>query len=325
MILADKIIKLRRQFGWSQEELAEKMNVSRQSVSKWESANSIPDLNKIIKLGEIFGVSTDYLIKDEIEDVESISEDSEPGVLKVTLEQATDYIQKKIEMSKLIARGVLIVMNSVIPLLFLLGLSDGGQISLSSNVSAAIGLVSLFVMVALAVSIFLRANQYESEFNKLEKNEFELVYGVRSIIKEKLDSYKSSYTQKMSIGVMMFILSVVPLLLAALLDGSGLMVLMMVIVMILMVALGVFYIVPVSAKYNAYSLLVSENEYAPEKKEETKRMEKVASVYWPLVTAVYIGWSLWTMAWGTTWIVWPVAAIAFAGLVGLMSLFDSTK
>ena len=63
MILADKIIKLRRQSGFSQEELAARLNVSRQSVSKWESGTSIPDLNKIIKLSEIFGVSTDYLLK----------------------------------------------------------------------------------------------------------------------------------------------------------------------------------------------------------------------------------------------------------------------
>ena len=60
MILADKIILLRKKNGWSQEELAEKMNVSRQSVSKWEGANSIPDISKIIDMSKIFGVSTDY-------------------------------------------------------------------------------------------------------------------------------------------------------------------------------------------------------------------------------------------------------------------------
>ena len=50
MILADKIITLRKKNGWSQEELAEQMNVSRQAVSKWESAQSVPDLNKILLL-----------------------------------------------------------------------------------------------------------------------------------------------------------------------------------------------------------------------------------------------------------------------------------
>ena len=61
MILAEKITKLRKRNGWSQEELAMKLNISRQSVSKWESAASIPDLDKVIKLSAIFGVSTDYL------------------------------------------------------------------------------------------------------------------------------------------------------------------------------------------------------------------------------------------------------------------------
>lgn len=67
MILAEKIVRLRKQVGWSQEELAEQMNVSRQSVSKWESTNSIPDLNRIIMLAELFDVSTDFLLKDENE------------------------------------------------------------------------------------------------------------------------------------------------------------------------------------------------------------------------------------------------------------------
>ena len=67
MILADKIIELRKKNGWSQEDLAEKLDVSRQSISKWEGAQSIPDMNKILKLSEVFSVSTDYLLKDEIE------------------------------------------------------------------------------------------------------------------------------------------------------------------------------------------------------------------------------------------------------------------
>lgn len=70
VILADKIIELRKKNGWSQEQLAQKLNVTRQSISKWEGAQSVPDLQKIILLSEIFGVTTDYLIKDEIEEEE---------------------------------------------------------------------------------------------------------------------------------------------------------------------------------------------------------------------------------------------------------------
>ncbi len=58
MTLAEKIMNLRKQKGWSQEELAEKLDVTRQSVSKWESAQSVPDIAKILQLSELFGVTT---------------------------------------------------------------------------------------------------------------------------------------------------------------------------------------------------------------------------------------------------------------------------
>ena len=57
MTLAEKILSLRTQRGMSQDDLAEKLEVSRQSVSKWETAQSTPDLDKIIKLADLFGVS----------------------------------------------------------------------------------------------------------------------------------------------------------------------------------------------------------------------------------------------------------------------------
>ena len=68
MIFADKLIQLRKKSGWSQEELAQQLNVSRQAVSKWEGAQSVPDLDRILQLSRLFGVSTDYLLKDELEE-----------------------------------------------------------------------------------------------------------------------------------------------------------------------------------------------------------------------------------------------------------------
>ncbi len=53
--------------------------------------------------------------------------------------------------------------------------------------------------------------------------------------------------------------------------------------------------------------------------------KKIGAFYWPLVTAVYIGWSLWTMDWGITWIIWPVAGIAFAALIGLFGMFEGNE
>lgn len=57
MILADKIINLRKKAGWSQDELASKLNVTRQSVSKWEGAQSIPDMERIVQMSRLFGAA----------------------------------------------------------------------------------------------------------------------------------------------------------------------------------------------------------------------------------------------------------------------------
>ena len=65
MTLGERIYRLRRRAGWSQEELADRCGVSRQSVSKWESGQSTPDLEKLVQLSRTFDVTTDYLLLGE--------------------------------------------------------------------------------------------------------------------------------------------------------------------------------------------------------------------------------------------------------------------
>lgn len=104
MIFADKLILLRKKAGWSQEELADQMNVTRQSVSKWEGAQSVPDLEKMLRLSELFGVSTDYLLKDEIEEAEHIdSSDDTPSLRCVSMEEANAFLSVKLRTAKTIA------------------------------------------------------------------------------------------------------------------------------------------------------------------------------------------------------------------------------
>lgn len=65
MLLSEKILALRMEQGLSQGDLAEKLEVSRQSVSKWETGQATPDLDKIIKLADLFGVTVDELVREE--------------------------------------------------------------------------------------------------------------------------------------------------------------------------------------------------------------------------------------------------------------------
>lgn len=320
MILADKIIQLRKQFGWSQENLAEAMNVSRQSVSKWESANSIPDLNKILKLAEIFGVSTDYLLKDELEKPETQVRDQEDDIVRITLEDAKSYVTEKVKASRLVAKGVIILIYSVIPLFFMLGLSEGNHLAISEDAATLIGLVILLITAALGVNFVIRSNQYETELEDLDA-EFELAYGVEGIYEEKLRDYKKIYSKYTSIAVIIFMLSVIPLLASGLLIDSDMIQLFTLNLLIFLVGIGVFILIHVSAKKNAYEVILKRGEFTPEKVRENKRLEKFAVFYWPMVVAIYLLWSFWTNDWHISWIVWPVAGVAFAGFGGLINMF----
>lgn len=72
MNFPEKLQKLRKERGWSQEELANRITVSRQAVSKWELGTAVPDTDNIVQLSELFGVTTDYLIKDNLDCDEDI-------------------------------------------------------------------------------------------------------------------------------------------------------------------------------------------------------------------------------------------------------------
>ena len=76
-MLAEKLFKLRKDRGLSQEKLAEQLNISRQAISKWESGTAVPELEKLIIISNYFGVSVDYLLKEEQETKETVIENKD--------------------------------------------------------------------------------------------------------------------------------------------------------------------------------------------------------------------------------------------------------
>ena len=190
MILAEKIMEERKKNGWSQEELAEKLSVSRQAVSKWESAQSIPDLQRVIQLSEIFGVSTDYLLKDECETPQLI-EGVEPSnkdfpLKKVSMEEANDFMEIRKKNAPKIAAAVAACIVSPSVLIFLAGLSEAQIGNISEGVAASVGLVCLLGFVAAAVFTFISCGMQTKRFEFLENECFETAYGVEGLAKEKL-------------------------------------------------------------------------------------------------------------------------------------------
>lgn len=130
MILAEKVQALRKKNNWSQEELAEQLNISRQSVSKWESGASIPDIDKIIAMSSLFGVSTDYLLKDELEkEVPSEVEDvyEAPLTRNVSVEEADGSLGLVRRLAGRMAAAAALCVLSPVPLIVLGALSEYGE------------------------------------------------------------------------------------------------------------------------------------------------------------------------------------------------------
>lgn len=104
MNFADKLLNLRTQYGYSQVELAEKLNVSRQAISKWELGITLPDTDKIIAISECFNVSTDYLLKDNSY---STSNESLDRVILKFLGSAQDMSEISKELVDIMRDGVI--------------------------------------------------------------------------------------------------------------------------------------------------------------------------------------------------------------------------
>lgn len=314
MILADKIIEERKKLGLSQEELAEKLSVSRQAVSKWESAQSVPDLQKIIAMSELFSVSTDYLLKDDAQPEKSVSDglDSDRTIRRVSMEEANAFLSAMVEQSKTVSLGVLLCILCPVLLIFLNGLAEGNVCGVTETVACGIGLAALFVQVASAVFLFVRNGGKTERFDYLEKEEFETAYGVTGLVKEKKAAYEPTYIRILSLGIVLCVLSPLPLILTALINEADVLAISMTALLLCIVAVGVYMIVRVATVRASYQILLQEGDYNKQEKKKNSAVSAVSAVYWCLATAVYLTWSFITNDWESTWIVWPIAGVLCA-------------
>ena len=321
MILADKIIRLRKKNGWSQEELAEKMNVSRQAVAKWEGAQTIPSMEKILQLGELFGVTLDYLLKDERETEETTGTVAETSVRRVTLAEANEFLAWLERASIRIAAGVFICILAVVPLLLLAAWAEYSPTGISEELAGVGGLMILLMMVAAAVAIFIFCGFENRSYEFLDKEFFETEYGVRGMVQKE---YKTTYARCNVIGACICILSPIPLFLGALLKNQFYMMVLLA-VTFLLVDIGVMFFLVPGVRWASMEKLLQQGDFQPEEKEKNRTMESISGLYWTIVTAVYLAWSFVTGRWGSTWIIWPVAGVLFAGLRVLLDLLPSQK
>ena len=327
MIFADKLTKLRKKAGWSQEELAEQMNVTRQSVSKWEGAQSVPDLEKMIRLSNLFGVSTDYLLKDEIEDTDGILPSDDMSVIRrVSMEEANAFLSIKATTSKSIALATFLCILSPICLLILGAISEVSEYGLADNVAGGIGMIVLLLLVTIAVALFISSGRKTAAYDYLEKEIFETEYGVSGMVSSLKTQYNETHTRNNIIGAGLCIMALIPLFVGTIFnDENELLLTIMLSSSFIIAGIGVVFFISSGIVWASYEKLLQEGDYSKEKKESQSIAATISVIYWSIATAVYLGYSLSTNNWGYSWVILVVAAVVFPAIVAISNLPGKRK
>lgn len=312
MILADKIINLRKKNSWSQEELAEKLGVSRQSISKYEGAQSIPDMDKILKLSKIFGVTTDYLIKDEIEDPEFLDEDYEESKMrKVSMEMASDYLALKEISAKNLALGVSLCIISPILLVILSQAYESLLLPVSENVVVGLSLTVLFLFIIAAVGIFVREGMTLKKYEFIESEAIDTDYGVDGMARDRMEKFHDSFVKNNIIGILFIVASVLPLFIGMIFSAEDMVMAISTAFLLALVALGVNFLLRANIPMSALKALLEEEDFTRASKKLKKKADPLISAYWILMVAIYLGYSFATNNWDRSWIIWPVAGVSY--------------
>ena len=322
MILADKIINERKRCGWSQEELADQLSVSRQSVSKWEGAQAVPDLQKIIKMAELFGVSTDYLLKDEISDNGYIEERLEgaeiSNIRKVSMEEANAYLECVKENSPKIGIGVMLCVLSTAFLMVFCAFSESIMKD-RQGLAIGIGMTIMFIMIAVAVLIFIVFGSKYEKYKYLKEEEFETAYGVDGMVKDRREKVGTKNTVTIAVGVLAIIIAIIPIIVSSFLDPTGVTTLYMVALLLAVIAIAVYYFVKAGSVTESFKVLLKEEEFASKSsKKNSNILGGIATAYWVTITAVFLYLNI-VLVLDKAWIIWPIAGLAFAGIMAILN------
>lgn len=317
MTFSDKLIALRRKAGWSQEELAERLNVSRQSVSKWESAQSMPDIDKIVQLSSLFSVTTDYLLKDWQDDPQPAAAETPSPLPRVTLAQAEDYLTRAQANAPRMALATALCIVSPIPLLALGTVSERGQLGLNDDLAGGLGLIALLVLVAVAVVLFMQCGAAVREYEFLEKEPIETEHGVTVLVRERRAAFAPQYDKANITGTVLCILAAVPLFAAMMVGVSFLMSASICLVLVL-VACGVYAFVRVGTVHDAMDRLLEDGDFTRGHKAVKGRLNALTAAYWLVVVAIFLWYTFGPNGNGQpqySWFIWAIAGVVYAACV----------
>ena len=325
MIFSEKVMNLRKQKGWSQEELAEKLDISRQSVSKWESGQSIPDIDRILALSKLFNVSTDYLLKDELEqdglptsEQDGLGEDSRPKARSISLEEANTYLDLVRKLSVFVALAVALFVMIPVPTAL-------GYVYINNDrMAETFGGVMIFILLAIGAAIIILCRMRLSKYSYLNWEYIKLQYGVEGVVAKRMEDFSKIFRISITVGTVLCILGFVPLVLF---EGEEKAEYFWSAVWFILVAAAVFLFVWSSTIQNSFKKLLNQKNFIKDVL-WNKNQRLVSGIYWCIATAVFLILYITSKEGdysynGYVVMFFPVAGILYGALLCLMKLIYS--
>lgn len=239
---------------------------------------------------------------------------------KVSMDEAKRYIEMTLNSARRIAIGVMLCILSPIPLLILGALSEGE--GYNENLLGVSGVIVLLGIIAIAVAVFIMNSSSMASYEYIKKEHISLDYPTKQFVSKEQLLTKPRRTMHMTIGVMLFILAAVPVLLLGVIDNvTGLMGAVAVSFTLLLVSIGTFLCIFSSEIRDSYSALLEEGSFTSKSTDKTLA-KTVGSIYWPVITCIYLAYSFWTHDWGRSWIIWPVAAVLSAAIDAVCNMIE---
>lgn len=176
-------------------------------------------------------------------------------------------------------------------------------------------------MVCTAVALFITSGTSLERYDFMKAEIFQLDSSAKQYVQNAKEQYTPVFSGLIAIGVALCVLSIAPLIgLNIFFDyqsGNNMGTMLGTPIMLIMIAIGTFCFITSGMKKDAYSILLQEKDYTPEVKKRKAVTNKISSIYWTFITALYLAWSFITSDWGRSWIIWPIAGVLYAGIYSI--------
>ncbi len=297
MSFGEKLQQLRKEKGLSQEDLAHQLNVSRQAVSKWESQNGYPEIEKMILISDLFQVSLDYLMKEDYEEHEN---ETISSFHLMTQQNIEDYLHFKKSFALRIGSSVL---------LMIVGLFIAALCADTSYQS--IGVFGFLIMVGIGVFFIIMTTLLKESKFKIENEEIKIAFNDLQNLQEQYQHFHKYFTLAIAGGVLLIIVSLACIVLLHetfpqyenILGAQFL----------LCIGIAVFLFIYFGIRKDAYQFLIHNKAYIKAKKKE-QQIENIYAFTMPLAAILYMIMGFTQNWWHPGWVIFPLAVFVSMGI-----------